>query len=204
MKGAEKMQKQKKVKYGEIYFYDFGEHQGSIQNGLRPAVVIQDNKLNEHSPTTLIAAITSVTKKIYLPSHIVIGERYGLTKPSMVLMEQVACVNQNELGNYIGTIDSHTMKHAIRYGIKKTFGLWDYSPRGTADVRCLCPKCLQDYIQSNRYIVKRLDPFSSHKDRCDKCESAGYDYVLVPRNRPAEKQMCKSENCTFETEAKNE
>lgn len=40
------MNEEKKVKYGEIYFYDFGEHEGSIQNGLRPAVVIQDNKLN--------------------------------------------------------------------------------------------------------------------------------------------------------------
>ena len=39
------MNEEKKVKYGEIYFYDFGEHEGSIQNGLRPAVVIQDNKL---------------------------------------------------------------------------------------------------------------------------------------------------------------
>ena len=38
------MNEEKKVKYGEIYFYDFGEHEGSIQNGLRPAVVIQDNK----------------------------------------------------------------------------------------------------------------------------------------------------------------
>ena len=42
------MNEEKKVKYGEIYFYDFGKHEGSIQNGLRPAVVIQDNKLNDH------------------------------------------------------------------------------------------------------------------------------------------------------------
>ena len=98
------MNEEKKVKYGEIYFYDFGEHEGSIQNGLRPAVVIQDNKLNDHGPTTIIAAITSVTKKLYLPSHILIGEQFGLTKPSMILLEQVACVNQKDLGNFVGAI----------------------------------------------------------------------------------------------------
>ena len=76
------MNEEKKVKYGEIYFYDFGEHEGSIQNGLRPAVVIQDNKLNDHSPTTIIAAITSVTKKLYLPSHILIGAYKAVNDPS--------------------------------------------------------------------------------------------------------------------------
>lgn len=139
------MNEEKKVKYGEIYFYDFGEHEGSIQNGLRPAVVIQDNKLNDHGPTTIIAAITSVTKKLYLPSHILIGEQFGLTKPSMILLEQVACVNQKDLGNFVGAINNEKIKRAIRCGLKKTFGLWDYAPRGDADVRCLCPKCLQDY-----------------------------------------------------------
>lgn len=113
------MNEEKKVKYGEIYFYDFGEHEGSIQNGLRPAVVIQDNKLNDHSPTTIIAAITSVTKKLYLPSHILIGEQFGLTKPSMILLEQVACVNQKDLGNFVGAINNEKIKRAIRCGLKK-------------------------------------------------------------------------------------
>lgn len=171
----------KKVKYGEIYLYDFGNHVGSIQSGLRPAVVIQDNVLNEHSPTTLIAAITSTAKKVYLPSHVVLGMQYGLKKPSMVLLEQVACVNQSDLQKFIGKIDDRVMKGYIRNGIKKTFGLWDYTPPSSADIRCFCPKCLQEYIHSNRYIVRRLDPFASAKDKCDKCDSMGFDYILTPR-----------------------
>lgn len=198
------MNEPKKIKYGEIYFYDFGEHEGSIQNGLRPAVIIQDNKLNDHSPTTLIAAVTSVTKKLYLPSHILLGEQFGLSKPSMVLLEQIACVNQRDLGKYVGTIDSGRIKRAIRCGLRKTFGLWDYAPHKNADIRCLCPKCLQDYMHSNRYIVKRLDPFSSNKDQCDKCDSSGYDYILIPRKEDAKNQMCKERICTFEMEDKNE
>lgn len=161
-------------------------------------------KLNDHGPTTIIAAITSVTKKLYLPSHILIGEQFGLTKPSMILLEQVACVNQKDLGNFVGAINNEKIKRAIRCGLKKTFGLWDYAPRGDADVRCLCPKCLQDYIHSNKYIVKRLDPFAAAKEQCDKCDSNGYDYILIPRKVELKDQMCKSQIRTFEMEAANE
>lgn len=170
-----------KVKYGEIYYYDFGNHEGSIQNGLRPALVIQDDRLNAHSPTTLIAAITSVTKKTYLPSHAILGKQFGLKKPSMVLIEQIACVNQTDLGDYVGAVDDSTMRRIIRNAIKKTFGIWDYPHPCTADVRCLCPECLRKYISNNKYFVKRFDPFEAAKYSCDKCNSLGYQYILIPR-----------------------
>lgn len=50
-----------KVQYGEIYYYDFGDRGGSIQRGLRPALVIQEDRLNLNSTTTIVAAITTVT-----------------------------------------------------------------------------------------------------------------------------------------------
>ena len=31
------------------------------------------------------------------------------------------------------------------------------------------------------YIVHRLDPLSSTKDRCDKCQNMGYDYVVYDK-----------------------
>ena len=122
----------------------------------------------------------------------------------MVLLEQIACVNQSDLGEYIGFIDNDTVRRAIRRGLKKTFGLWDYTPRGQADIRCLCPKCLQDYIHSNKYIVRRLDPFAAAKEQCDKCDSCGYDYILIPRKSRSKDQMCKSQICTFEEGDSNE
>ena len=70
----------RKVKRLEIYMYDFGVTTGSIQNGSRPVIVIQDDRLNENSPTTVVAAITAVIKKEHLPSHIFIGRRFGLPK----------------------------------------------------------------------------------------------------------------------------
>ena len=76
-----------KVKRGEIYLYDFGTNEGSIQNGLRPALVVQCDEGNKASCTTVIAATTTVIKKRYLPSHIILGDRFGLKEPSMVMLE---------------------------------------------------------------------------------------------------------------------
>ena len=44
-----------------------------------------------------------------------------------------------------------------------------------------CPKCLNDYIHNPDYIVRRLDPFAKRKDRCDKCDGDGWDYVVTDR-----------------------
>ena len=65
--------------------------------------------------------------------------------------------------------------------MKKTFGLWVYKPEGKENIRCLCPKCLNDYIHNPDYIVRRLDPFAKRKDRCDKCDGDGWDYVVTDR-----------------------
>lgn len=63
--------KNSKVKRGEIYLYDFGTNEGSIQSGVRPALVVQCDEGNDASTTTVIAAMTSFIKKQYLPSHII-------------------------------------------------------------------------------------------------------------------------------------
>ena len=94
-----------KVQRGEIYLYDFGNNGGSIQNGVRPALVVQCDEGNTASSTTIIAAMTSIIKKQYLPSHIILGDRFGLKEPSMVMLEQLKTVNQSDFIEYIGKID---------------------------------------------------------------------------------------------------
>ena len=173
-----------KVKRGEIYLYDFGTNEGSIQNGLRPALVVQCDEGNKASCTTVIAAMTTVIKKRYLPSHIILGDRFGLKEPSMVMLEQLRTVNQADLLEYIGRIDDEHCMKKINIGVKKALGLWVDKPyRKPADMRCLCVKCLESYKNSPNYIVKRLDPFAKAKDKCDKCQSYGYDYLVIERSK---------------------
>ena len=126
----------KTVKRGEIYYFDFGKAEGSIQSGRRPVLVLQADNFNANSPTVIVASITAVIKKRYLPSHIILGEKYGLTKPSMVLLEQIQTVNKSGLVDYIGFIDDEQMWKKINIAIKKTFGLWFYNLDRTGDIRC--------------------------------------------------------------------
>lgn len=170
-----------KVKRGEIYFYDFGINEGSIQNGERPVMVVQCDEGNDASPTTVVAAITTAVKKRYLPSHIILGEDFGLKKPSMVMLEQLKTVNQTDLKDYIGFVDSPYLMRLINNGLKKALGMWVYKPKRTADIRCLCSKCLNDYKSSPDYIIRRLDPFAKNKERCDKCLNYGYEYIIQER-----------------------
>ena len=37
----------------------------------------------KNAPTVIVAAVTSVIKKRYLPSHIILGDKFGLKKPSI-------------------------------------------------------------------------------------------------------------------------
>lgn len=73
----------KTVKRGEIYYYDFGTNEGSIQNGCRPVLIVQCDEGNQASETTVVAAITT-SKKRYLPTHISLDESCGLREPSIV------------------------------------------------------------------------------------------------------------------------
>lgn len=170
----------RKVKLGELYCVDFGDNSGSVQNGRRPALVVQADNFNENSPTTVIAAITSATKGRYLPSHIFLGENFGLKQPSVVMLEQIRTINQSELGSYIGIVEDEALLNAISNGLKKTFGMWQYRT-AHSEIRCLCGRCMQEYMDTRAYIISRLDPFQKQKESCDRCGKPGYDYTLKER-----------------------
>ena len=47
------------MRRGEIYHADLNPVFGSEQGGYRPVLIIQNNRGNQHSPTVIVAAITS-------------------------------------------------------------------------------------------------------------------------------------------------
>ena len=56
-------------------------------------------------------------KKKYLPSHIILGEDFGLKKPSMVLLEQIQTVNKDELTDYIGSVNDERLYSVGHYEV---------------------------------------------------------------------------------------
>ena len=86
------------IKRGDIYYADLSPVVGSEQGGMRPVLIVQNNVGNRFSPTVIAAAITSQLNKAKLPTHIEIEARtYGLSKDSVVLLEQVRTLDKRRL-----------------------------------------------------------------------------------------------------------
>ena len=88
-----------KVKRGQVYFADLGATQGSEQGGYRPVLIIQNDIGNAHSTTTIVAPITSATKR-FLPTHYLIGNHNGL-RSGLVLCEQIRTIDKGRLRKYV-------------------------------------------------------------------------------------------------------
>ena len=86
------------VKRGDIFYADLSPVVGSEQGGTRPVLIVQNDVGNKFSPTVIAAAITSQTGKTKMPTHIDLAcERYGLSRDSVVLLEQIRTLDKRRL-----------------------------------------------------------------------------------------------------------
>ena len=98
------------IKRGELYYADLSPVVGSEQGGVRPVLVVQNDVGNKYSPTVIAAAVTSRIDKARLPTHIELeAERYGLSKNSVVLLEQIRTLDKRRLKEKIGMLPEVTM-----------------------------------------------------------------------------------------------
>lgn len=117
----------KEIKRGEVYYSDLNPILGSEQGGVRPVVILQNDAGNRYSPTTIVAAITSITKKHRLPTHVFVDCDF-LDKESIVLLEQIRTVDKKRLTDYLGKFDEEMLLKidraiVVSFGIKYLEGL---------------------------------------------------------------------------------
>ncbi|MBQ9938825.1 MAG: type II toxin-antitoxin system PemK/MazF family toxin [Oscillospiraceae bacterium] len=111
------------VKRGEIYYADLSPVVGSEQGGIRPVLIVQNDVGNRYSPTVIAAAITSQREKSKLPTHIELESRScGLSKDSIVLLEQIRTIDKKRLKERMGRIDDNSMGMIDR-ALTISFGL---------------------------------------------------------------------------------
>ena len=111
------------IRRGDIYCADLSPVVGSEQGGGRPVLIIQNDVGNRHSPTVIAAAITSQINKARLPTHIELGARsYGLSKDSVVLLEQIRTIDKRRLKERMGRLDERLMQR-VDDAIAVSFGL---------------------------------------------------------------------------------
>ncbi|MBO7218970.1 MAG: type II toxin-antitoxin system PemK/MazF family toxin [Clostridia bacterium] len=97
------------IKRGELYYADLSPVVGSEQGGVRPVLVVQNDIGNKYSPTVIVAAITSQINKAKIPTHIELGTTFGLSKDSVLLLEQIRTLDKQRLKEKIGVLSDDYM-----------------------------------------------------------------------------------------------
>ena len=90
---------------------------------MRPVLIVQNDTGNKHSPTVIAAAITSQIGKARLPTHIELeAQSYGLSRDSVVLLEQIRTIDKSRLRERMGKVDDQLMNR-VDNAIAVSFGL---------------------------------------------------------------------------------
>lgn len=119
------------IRRGDIFYADLSPVVGSEQGGLRPVLIVQNDVGNKYSPTVIAAAITSRMSKSRLPTHIdVFGGKVGLSKDSVILLEQIRTIDKQRLKEKMGHLDDTTMNE-VNSAITVSFGLSSPSVDGS-------------------------------------------------------------------------
>lgn len=95
---------------GDVFYFEFGVRVGSEQSGVRPAVVVQNNEGNKHSPTVIVVPLTTKYKR-GMPTHVTLfrGDCDNL-QPSIALCEQVTVIDVSRALSYVGQLSNACMR----------------------------------------------------------------------------------------------
>ena len=152
---------------GDMYYADLGRSVGSEQEGYRPVVIIQNNKGNRHSPTVIVAAISSkVGVKPKLPTHYFINAENGLDLPSIILMEQIRTLDKRRLAKYIGRLGKEHIRE-MNHALAVSIGLVQTTPQSLNIF--LCSSCVDKFRSIGTFSLRRIHSQQAGERTCRFC-----------------------------------
>lgn len=86
---------------------------GSEQQNTRPAIIIQNDVGNAHSPTTVIVPLSTKIKPSMAATHVKITSGQGVKDDSEALCEQLRVVDKSRLVRKVGEIADETVMKNI-------------------------------------------------------------------------------------------
>lgn len=111
-------QREPEYKRGEIYYIDrSGYTTGSEQIAGRPAVIVSNDKGNQHSDCVTVVYLTTQPKK-ELPTHVFIN---SAQKVSIALCECIVSVSKDRIGSYYGKVtpeENEKINAALRIALE--------------------------------------------------------------------------------------
>jgi mRNA-degrading endonuclease toxin of MazEF toxin-antitoxin module len=87
---------------------NFHPSRGSEQQGIRPALIIQNDVGNQYAATTVVATITSTIKIYPVTVPLKKGEA-GLKEASMVNLSQILTIDKSRLQRRLGALRADTV-----------------------------------------------------------------------------------------------
>ena len=113
---------QQRLRRGDVWTVDLEPVAGSEQGKARPALIIQNDIGNLHSPVLIVAALTSGEQARYDIEVEVKAPEGGLHHNSLVLLNQIRTVDKRRVGRYWGRLSAETMRR-VDEAIKISLGL---------------------------------------------------------------------------------
>ena len=149
------------IRRGDVFWYIPPKIQTetSIQQKMRPIIIISNDSCNEYSPI-LSGRYTTTKEKHYLPTHVSFIMN-GCE--NIVLCEQEVAVVKNRLDKYIGTVDNFTM-HQIERAILIQQGIdvadhvktFNDTPIDIEQYKTLPNKCLKEFCEYREKFGARM------------------------------------------------
>ena len=122
-KTGEDAQKIGHPRRGDIYLVNFDPTIGAEIKKTRPALVIQNDISNTHSPITIVAAISSQFSDPPFPREVVVEPaESGLPKRSAVVLNQIRSVDRQRLAKKLGHLSDREMQR-VEEALKISLGL---------------------------------------------------------------------------------
>ncbi len=114
------------ISRGDVFYADLSGAIGSEQNGNRPVIIIQNDKGNKHSPTTIIIPLTKkIHRKTNLPTHLDLKNLDCIKYDSTILAEQIRTLDKSRLKEKIGHIEDETIMSTINKRLEIALGIKD-------------------------------------------------------------------------------
>ena len=107
-----------KVRRGDIVFLYESKYLGQIgnyQGGVRPLLVVSNDKGNHFSNVCIVCPLTAKHKRLDLPTHIKIGHHNSIT-----VCEQLFTINQDDIFqivNHISDSDMERVNEALKISL---------------------------------------------------------------------------------------
>ena len=109
----------------DVILVDFGDDNiGSEQGGKRPAIIVQNDKGNIHSNTTVVIPLTSKQKNLYQSTHTLVKKTddNGLSVDSISLAECLKQISEKRIIKYLGFISDKDQKDRINATLMAELG----------------------------------------------------------------------------------